>query len=67
MFEMESYEFIEGETAAEVCVVLNGSIQGEVSVQIVIDDTAGQGIYPYGDWVYHFPTLSVFRFHSGRG
>ena len=48
MFEMESYEFSEGETAAEVCVVLNGSIQGEVSVQIVIDDTAGQGISPYG-------------------
>lgn len=68
MFEMESYEFSEGETAAEVCVVLNGSIQGEVSVQIAIDDMAGQGNYPYEDWVYiNFPTLSVCRFHSWRG
>ena len=48
MFEMESYEFSEGETAAEVCVVLNGSIQGEVSIQIITDDMAGQGMYPYG-------------------
>lgn len=46
MFEMESYEFNEGETAAEVCVVLDGSIQGEISVQIIIDDMAAQGITP---------------------
>ena len=42
---MESYEFSEGETAAEVCVLLDGSIQGEVSVQIITDDMAGQGMY----------------------
>ena len=70
MFEMESYEFSEGETAAEVCLVLNGSIQGEVSIQIVVDDIAAQGMYPYGRLgsnYYIFPTLSVCRFHSGRG
>lgn len=48
MFEMESYTFGEGETTAEVCVVLDGSVQGEVSVQIETDAIAGQGRYPYG-------------------
>lgn len=42
-FESELYQFSEGEREAEVCVVLIGSIQGTVSVQILIDNTAEQG------------------------